>query len=41
MSGDQRASAPWEPMLLRGRWVVDEWGTGWLQVAEVRPIPIG
>ena len=24
--------APWVPMLLRGRWVVDEWGTSWLQV---------
>jgi DNA polymerase III alpha subunit len=25
--------ASWVPVLLRGRWTVDEWGTSWLQVA--------
>ncbi len=24
----------WQPVLLEGRWLVDEWGMGWLQVAE-------
>ena len=27
---------PWLPLLLRGRWRVDEWGFGWLQVEEMR-----
>ena len=39
--GAQRAPAPWEPLLLRGRWTGDEWGNHWLQVAEMRPIPVG
>ena len=26
---------PWLPLLLRGRWRVDEWGSGWLQVGEI------
>jgi len=30
----QEAPSPWEPLLLRGRWVGDEWGTCWLQVEE-------
>ena len=25
----------WRPVLVRGRWVVDEWGCGWLQAAQV------
>jgi DNA-directed DNA polymerase III PolC len=27
---------PWLPLLLRGRWRVDEWGSGWLQVEAMR-----
>ena len=27
---------PWLPLLLRGRWLVDEWGSGWLQAEEMR-----
>jgi DNA polymerase-3 subunit alpha len=27
---------PWLPLLLRGRWRVDEWGFGWLQIEELR-----
>ena len=27
---------PWLPLLLRGRWLVDEWGSGWLQIEEMR-----
>jgi DNA polymerase III alpha subunit len=27
---------PWLPLLLQGRWRVDEWGSGWLQVKEMR-----
>jgi hypothetical protein len=31
----QRAPAPWTPVVLQGRWIGDEWGTSWLQVAKV------
>ena len=34
----QRSPAVWEPLLLRGRWVSDEWGTHWIQVEEVRRV---
>ena len=27
---------PWLPLLLHGRWLVDEWGSGWLQIEEMR-----
>jgi DNA polymerase III alpha subunit len=26
------APPPWQPLLARGRWLTDEWGTAWLQV---------
>jgi DNA polymerase III alpha subunit len=26
---------PWQPLLLRGRWLGDEWGTYWLQVDQI------
>ncbi|MFZ1467095.1 MAG: DNA polymerase III subunit alpha, partial [Anaerolineae bacterium] len=34
--GDKAAKspAPWQPLLVQGRWVGDEWGTSWLQVEE-------
>jgi DNA polymerase III alpha subunit len=28
----QRAPTPWQPLLVRGRWLSDEWGGCWLQV---------
>jgi DNA polymerase III alpha subunit len=27
---------PWQPLLVRGRWLRDEWGTGWLQIDQMR-----
>jgi hypothetical protein len=35
---DRPAPPPWEPLLVRGQWVVDEWGDEWLQVAAVERI---
>jgi hypothetical protein len=32
----QKRPPSWEPLLLRGRWVGDEWGTCWLQAKEIR-----
>jgi hypothetical protein len=31
----QKALPAWQPLLIRGRWVGDEWGDRWLQVEEV------
>jgi len=28
----------WRPLFVRGRWLVDEWGCGWLQAAQVDSI---
>jgi hypothetical protein len=28
----------WQPVLLEGRWLTDEFGSGWLQVARWRPV---
>ena len=28
---------PWQPLLIRGRWQSDEWGSAWLQVDELAP----
>ncbi len=25
----------WRPLIVRGRWMTDEWGGGWLQAAQV------
>jgi hypothetical protein len=33
-----KAPTPWKPLLLRGRWISDEWGTAWLQVGEMRAV---
>ncbi len=30
---------PWVPILLTGRWLVDEWGGGWLQVEGWQELP--
>jgi DNA-directed DNA polymerase III PolC len=29
---------PWQPLLVQGRWMSDEWGTAWLQVDEMAPV---
>ena len=29
---------PWQPVLITGHWVVDEWGTGWLQAVDCQSI---
>ena len=34
----KKTVSPWEPLLLRGRWVGDEWGTHWLQVEEMHNV---
>jgi DNA-directed DNA polymerase III PolC len=38
VQGDERLEKPepWLPLLLRGRWRIDEWGSGWLQAEELR-----
>jgi DNA polymerase-3 subunit alpha len=33
-----RAPRPWEPLLVRGRWVRDEWGTGYLSAETIQPL---
>jgi hypothetical protein len=30
-----RSPAPWKPLLVKGRWMVDEWGVAWLQAIQV------
>jgi DNA polymerase-3 subunit alpha len=30
-----KAPAPWLPLLVRGRWIADEWGRAWLQAEEI------
>lgn len=37
--GSEPSPPHWEPLLLRGRWVGDDWGTFWLQVEEVASVP--
>lgn len=32
----QRAPTPWEPLILRGSWMRDEWGVCWLRVEEMQ-----
>ena len=34
VKGLEKTPASWEPLLLRGRWAVDEWGMGWLQATS-------
>ena len=34
----QRAPAAWQPLLVRGRWLGDEWGGFWLQVDSLEPV---
>ncbi len=31
-----KSPSAWEPLVIQGRWRVDEWGGGWLQVEELR-----
>ena len=35
-----RSPKPWQPLAIRGRWRVDEWGGGWLQVDGVEVLQI-
>ncbi len=35
---DVKAPPSWQPHLLRGRWLTDEWGTGWFQVDAWQPL---
>jgi hypothetical protein len=35
-----KAPPIWEPVILRGRWVVSEWEMGWLQVEDQEVIPV-
>jgi DNA polymerase-3 subunit alpha len=37
VGGDAAANAPapWQPLLVRGRWLSDEWGSAWLQAEEI------
>jgi hypothetical protein len=30
-----RAPVPWQPLLVRGRWLGDEWGGAWLQAEDI------
>jgi len=36
--GTEPSPPPWRPLLLRGRWRGDEWGTRWLQVEEIEDV---
>jgi DNA polymerase-3 subunit alpha len=31
---------PWQPLILRGRWRNDEWGTFWFRADEITQVPI-
>jgi DNA polymerase III alpha subunit len=33
-----RAPPPWQPLLARGRWLSDEWGTSWLQIEVIEEV---
>jgi DNA polymerase-3 subunit alpha len=37
-AGSSKVPPPWQPWLLRGHWLSDEFGTGWLQVDEMKPV---
>lgn len=36
-----RAPAPWHPLLIRGRWLSDAWGSAWLQADHLAELPSG
>ncbi len=38
--GSDSAPVPWEPLVLRGDWLDDEWGTFWFQAESLEPMPI-
>ncbi|MCP4544124.1 MAG: DNA polymerase III subunit alpha [Chloroflexi bacterium] len=38
LNKSQKRPPSWEPVLLRGRWIGDEWETYWLQVIEMRTL---
>jgi DNA polymerase III alpha subunit len=41
VKGDEKLKTPkpWQPLLIRGRWQSDEWGSAWLQAEKVAPYP--
>jgi DNA polymerase III alpha subunit len=36
----QQAPPPWQPLLVHGRWIGDEWGTFWLQAEGIELIKL-
>jgi len=38
VKGLEKLASSWEPLLVRGRWMVDEWRMGWLQAVEARVV---
>jgi DNA polymerase-3 subunit alpha len=38
VKGLEKLPPSWEPLLVRGRWTVDEWGMGWLQAVEAQVV---
>ncbi len=35
-----KAPPPWQPLLVRGQWLIDEWGTSWLRAEQMRPMTL-
>jgi hypothetical protein len=35
-----KAPPPWQPLLVRGRWLADEWESTWLQAEEIKTTEI-
>ncbi len=37
VKGDRatKAPPPWQPLLVRGQWLADEWGSSWLNAEQV------
>jgi DNA-directed DNA polymerase III PolC len=36
----QRAPAAWRPLVVRGRWLSDNWGNAWLQADQITELPV-
>jgi hypothetical protein len=36
--GGRGAPTPWQPLVARGRWMSDEWGTAWFQIEGLEEI---
>ncbi|MBN1138434.1 MAG: DNA polymerase III subunit alpha [Anaerolineae bacterium] len=35
-----KAPPPWQPLLVRGQWLVDEWGNSWLKAEQMIPVTL-